>query len=50
MKFTCEIYFDPRDWWVGVYRGPNHLYVCPVPCLVFRFSRAFIPSRGGETP
>lgn len=30
------IYIDPNDWWIGVYRGPNHWYVCLVPCVVIR--------------
>jgi hypothetical protein len=32
-----KVYFDFNDWWVGVYRGPHHWYICPLPCLVFRF-------------
>jgi hypothetical protein len=31
-----KVYVDWNDWWVGLYRGPNHLYFCPVPCLVVR--------------
>jgi hypothetical protein len=34
-----KIYLDFADWWVGVYIGPNHVYVCPLPTLVFRFDR-----------
>ena len=33
------IYWDRADWWVGCYRGRGHLYVCPIPCLVFRWER-----------
>lgn len=33
------IYIDRNDWWVGAYRGPNHWYVCPIPCVVIRFPR-----------
>ena len=38
------VYFDRNDWWVGVYRGPHHWYVCPLPCIVFRFDRAAAPT------
>ena len=34
-----SVYFDFRDWWVGVYVGAAAIYVCPVPCLVFRWRR-----------
>jgi len=34
------VYSEPRDWWVGLYISPTHLYFCPVPCLVFRYRRA----------
>lgn len=34
-----RVYIDTRDWWVGYYRGPNHHYVCPVPCVVIRWPR-----------
>jgi hypothetical protein len=34
-----RVYFDFRDWWIGYYRGPNHHYVCPLPCLVVRWPR-----------
>ena len=34
-----RIYIDRADWWIGVYLGPNHVYVCPLPCVVFRFGR-----------
>lgn len=33
------VYFDFRDWWIGVYLGANHIYLCPLPCVVFRFNR-----------
>ena len=35
-----RIYFDRRDWWVGLYIGPHHLYFC-VLTLVLR-----VPRRG----
>jgi hypothetical protein len=31
------VYRDKADWWVGVYFGPNHVYICPLPTLVLRF-------------
>lgn len=34
-----KVYFDSNDWWIGLYRGPNHIYVCPVPTLVIRWRR-----------
>lgn len=42
-----KVYIDTADWWVGLYRGPNHYYVCPVPCLVIRWPRgtASLPNR-----
>ena len=33
------VYIDRNDWWIGVYRGPHHWYICPLPCVVFRFRR-----------
>lgn len=38
-RARVEIYAEPRDWWIGAYVAENAIYVCPVPCLVFRFSR-----------
>lgn len=32
-----KVYIEPRDWWIGYYRGPNHHYVCPIPCVVIRW-------------
>jgi len=34
-----RVYFDRRDWWVGAYLSDKHIYVCPLPTLVFRFTR-----------
>ena len=34
-----KIYFDPADWWIGLYIGPNHLYLCLLPTLVVRVLR-----------
>lgn len=33
-----RIYFDKRDWWVGLYIGENHLYFC-IFTLVLRINR-----------
>lgn len=33
-------YFEPRDMWLGVYVAPRAVYVCLLPCLVIRWSRA----------
>lgn len=34
------VYLEPRDLWIGVYVAPAAVYVCPVPLLVLRWSRA----------
>lgn len=31
---------DWHDWWIGTYISPEHVYVCPLPCLVIRVSRS----------
>lgn len=33
------VYVEPRDIWIGVYVAPDRIYVCPLPLLVFRWSR-----------
>jgi hypothetical protein len=33
------VYIDLDDWWVGAYIGPDAVYVCPLPTLVFRWAR-----------
>jgi hypothetical protein len=33
------LYFEPRDWWVGYYRGDSHHYVCLLPTVVIRWPR-----------
>lgn len=35
-----SVYVDWRDWWIGLYRAEEHLYVCVLPCLVVRIWRA----------
>lgn len=43
MKGCCRskvyAYFDPRDFWVGVYVSTEAVYVCLLPTLVIRWSR-----------
>jgi hypothetical protein len=34
-----KVYREPRDWWVGYYRGDTHHYVCVLPTIVIRWSR-----------
>jgi hypothetical protein len=36
-----QIYMDPQDWWIGLYRPDDRhaIYVCPLPLLVFRWER-----------
>jgi hypothetical protein len=34
-----RLYLDPRDWWVGYYRGEEHHYLCVLPTLVLRWDR-----------
>ena len=36
---AMKVYIDINDWWIGLYRGPNHYYLCPVPCVVIRWDR-----------
>jgi hypothetical protein len=34
-----RVYIDTADWWIGLYRGPNHYYLCLLPCVVIRWER-----------
>ncbi len=34
-----QLYVEPRDLWVGVFVGPDAVYICPLPCLVLRMTR-----------
>jgi len=38
-----QIYLEPRDLWMGVYIGPDAVYVCPLPLLVIRCTRGRRP-------
>lgn len=38
-RSRLEVYVDWRDWWVGVYRGPDATYICPLPCVVIRVAK-----------
>lgn len=33
------VYFDPRDWWIGVYVSEHSIYVCLLPTAVIRWAR-----------
>lgn len=43
-----SIYLEPRDVWVGVFVGPDAVYVCPLPLLVFRWT-SVLPPEGGNS-
>jgi len=43
MTRPVKVYIDWDDWWIGVYRGPRHVYICPVPCVVIRIDRRRSP-------
>jgi hypothetical protein len=34
-----QVYLEPRDLWIGAYIDPGAVYVCPLPCVVFRWTR-----------
>lgn len=34
-----SVYVEPRDIWVGAYVAETAVYVCPLPLLVFRWTR-----------
>ena len=38
-----SLIFEPRDCWVGLYFGPDAVYLVLVPCLPIRWER--IPAR-----
>lgn len=39
MTRRLRIYLEPRDVWVGVYVAPLAIYICPLPCVVIRWTR-----------
>ena len=34
-----SLVFEPRDFWVGLYAGPDAIYICLVPRLPLRWAR-----------
>jgi hypothetical protein len=36
---VVNVYIEPRDWWIGYYRGDGYHYVCPLPTVVIRWRR-----------
>lgn len=34
-----SLVFEPRDLWLGVYAGPDAIYLTLIPCLPFRWAR-----------
>lgn len=36
---AITIYLDGADWWIGLYVGRNHYYVCLLPTVVIRIRR-----------
>lgn len=36
-----KVYWDFRDWWVGVFFDTYYLYICIIPCLVLRIRRRY---------
>lgn len=42
---AATIYREPRDWWIGYYRGDAHHYVCPLPTIVVRWERKGVDVR-----
>lgn len=45
-----EVKFEPRDIWVGLFWDRRidglHIYVCPVPCIVFHWRKPNGQQRG----
>jgi hypothetical protein len=38
-RLRMQVYLEPRDVWVGACVAPQAVFVCPAPCVVFRFAR-----------
>lgn len=47
---SVRVYIEPRDWWVGYYRGDRHHYVCPLTCVVIRWRRSTTDQPLEDTP
>lgn len=39
-----KVYLEPRDVWVGYFRGDSHHFVCLLPCVVIRWRRRSVSS------
>lgn len=39
--YTWALVFEPRDWWIGLYRdsAKQRLFICLVPCFPIIVSR-----------
>lgn len=45
--YTWAVVYEPRDWWIGIYRDPDdrkrlnlsRIFVCFVPCFPIIVSR-----------
>lgn len=37
---TLRVVWEPRDWWVGYYRGEIYHYVCLLPCFPIYWARS----------
>jgi hypothetical protein len=48
LRGRLKIYFEPVDVWIGVYIADDYFYVCPLPCLVFRWVRDFALHAGHD--
>jgi hypothetical protein len=34
-----SIVLEPRDFWIGLYAGPDAIYLTIIPCLPLRWAR-----------
>ena len=34
-----SLVFEPRDLWLGLYIGPDAIYITLIPCLPIRWAR-----------
>lgn len=39
LRRCCNMYFEPRDGWVGYYLSEDNLYICFVPYVVIKIIR-----------